>query len=312
MAALLRDAMLPNLVQTTEGVPAMVHGGPFGNIAHGCNSVIATRVALHLADWAITEAGFAFDLGGEKFFDIKCRGAGLDPAAVVLVATIRALKYHGGTARARLGVCDPERVQAGLANLEKHVDNVRCFDRPAVVALNRFGTDTDEEIEVIRKRCAEIGVSFAVSDHFARGGEGALELAQAVVDAAEPAAKPVRLLYPLDAPLLEKIYQVATQMYGAREVVLTGQAERDVEELRRLGYDRLPICVAKTQSSLSDDPRRRGCPQDFVVTVRELRVNAGAGFVVVLTGDIMRMPGLPRKPLAESLDWVDGRIVGLL
>ncbi len=312
MVALLADAVKPNLVQSIEGVPAFIHGGPFANIAHGCNSVIATRLALHLADWAITEAGFAFDLGAEKFFDIKCRAAGLDVAAVVLVATVRALKYHGGANLDQLGGNDPERVRAGLPNLEKHVENIVHFGEQPIVALNRFGSDSDEEIEVVRARCGELGVPFALSDHFARGGEGALELAQAVIDFAESEHKPFRPLYDLEATVPEKIFQVASKMYGARRVVLTKEAEKDLEDIRRLGFEKLPICIAKTQNSLSDDPKLRGRPLDFEVTVRELRVNSGAGFVVVLTGDILRMPGLPRKPLAESLDLVDGEIVGLL
>jgi len=312
MVALLADALKPNLVQSVEGVPAFVHGGPFANIAHGCNSVIATRLAMQVADWAVTEAGFAFDLGAEKFFDVKCRAAGLDTAAVVLVATIRALKYHGGANLDQLGTTDPERVAAGLPNLEKHVENIMHFGEQPIVALNRFGTDSDEEIEVVRARCKELGVPFAVSDHFARGGEGALELAQAVIDFAEQEHKPFHPLYELDATIPDKIYQVASKMYGARQVILTKEAQRDLEDVRRLGYEQLPICIAKTQNSLSDDPKLRGRPLDFEVTVRELRINSGAGFVVVLTGDILRMPGLPRKPLAESLDLVNGEIVGLL
>jgi len=312
MVALLADALKPNLVQSVEGVPAFVHGGPFANIAHGCNSVIATRLALQVADWAVTEAGFAFDLGAEKFFDIKCRAAGLDTAAVVLVATIRALKYHGGANLDQLGTTDPQRVAAGLPNLEKHVENIMHFGEQPIVALNRFGTDDDEEIEVVRARCEELGVPFAVSDHFGRGGEGALELAQAVIDFAEREHKPFHPLYDLGATIPDKIFQVASKMYGARQVVLTKEAQRDLEDVRRLGYEQLPICIAKTQNSLSDDPKLRGRPLDFEVTVRELRINSGAGFVVVLTGDILRMPGLPRKPLAESLDLVDGEIVGLL
>jgi len=312
MLALLADAMKPNLVQTIEGVPAFVHGGPFANIAHGCNSLVATRLALHLGDWAITEAGFAFDLGAEKFFDIKCRAAGLDTAAVVLVATIRALKYHGGLALGALAAPDAAAVAAGLPNLEKHIENIRHFGEQPIVALNKFGTDGDGEIDVVRRRCAELGVPFAVSDHFARGGEGAEELARAVMDFAEREHKPFHPLYPLDAPLPDKIFTVASKMYGARKVVFTKQAERDLEDVRALGYEKLPICIAKTQNSLSDDPKLRGRPQDFEVTVRGLHISAGAGFVVVLTGEILRMPGLPKKPLAEGIDLVDGRITGML
>ncbi len=311
MLALLADALKPNLVQSAEGVPAFIHGGPFANIAHGCNSVIATRLALHLTDWAVTEAGFAFDLGAEKFFDIKCRSAGLDVAAVVLVATVRALKFHGGSALETLTRPDAAAVAAGLPNLEKHVENIRHFGEQPIVALNRFASDTDEEIEVVRRRCADLGVPFALSDHFARGGEGSEELARAVIEFAESDHKPFEPLYPVEASIPDKIFTVASKMYGAREVVFTKQAERDLEDLVRLGYDKLPICIAKTQNSLSDDPKLRGRPQDFEVTVRSLHISAGAGFVVVLTGEILRMPGLPKRPLAESLDLVDGKIVGM-
>jgi len=311
MLALLRDALLPNLVQTLEGTPALVHGGPFANIAHGCNSVLATRLALHLADWAVTEAGFGFDLGAEKFFDIKCVGAGLDTAAVVLVATIRALKMHGGVALGALGTPDAAAVARGLPNLQKHIESIQLFGEPPVVALNRFGADTDEEIDVVRRCCAELGVPFAVSDHHACGGEGAMDLARTVMAHAEERSKPFTPLYDWKAPVPEKILAVARQMYGARNVVLTKTAERDLADLRRLGYEQLPICIAKTQNSLSDDPKLSGRPRDFDVTVRGIQINAGAGFLVVLTGDIMRMPGLPRKPLAESIDLQGDRIVGL-
>lgn len=311
MVALLADALRPNLVQSVEGVPAFIHGGPFANIAHGCNSVLATRLALHLADWAVTEAGFAFDLGAEKFFDIKCRVAGLDVAAVVLVATVRALKYHGGGALESLTEPNPELVELGLPNLEKHIENIRLFGKEPIVALNRFATDHPAEIEVVRKRCQELGVVVAEADHFARGGEGARELARAVLAVGRGPVQPFRPLYPLEAPLAQKIFLVASQMYGAKKVVFTKAAERELEDLERLGYHRLPICIAKTQNSLSDDPKLRGRPQDFEVTVRNLAVSAGAGFVVVLTGEILRMPGLPKRPLAEQIDYVDGKIVGL-
>jgi formate--tetrahydrofolate ligase len=311
MLALLRDALWPNLVQTGEGVPALVHGGPFANIAHGCNSVIATRLALHLSDWAITEAGFGFDLGAEKFFDIKCRTAGLDTHAVVLVATVRALKLHGGVALSALAHPDPEAVRRGLPNLEKHVENIGHFGEPPVVALNRFGSDTDEEIAVVAARCAELGVPFAVSDHFARGGEGALELARVVRAQASGRAAPFRPLYELSDPFPDKVLAVASRMYGARGVVLTREAERDLREVRRLGYESLPVCIAKTPASLSDDPKRRGRPRDFDVTVRSIQIQAGAGFLVALTGEILRMPGLPREPLAEVIDLRDGEVAGL-
>jgi formate--tetrahydrofolate ligase len=311
MLALLRDALWPNLVQTLEGTPALIHGGPFANIAHGCNSVIATRLALHLADWAITEAGFGFDLGAEKFFDIKCRSAGLDTAAVVLVATVRALKLHGGVARDALGTPDPEAARRGLPNLEKHVENIGCFDEVPVVALNRFGDDSAEEIDVVRERCAELGVPFAVSDHHARGGEGAEDLAKTVMAHADREARPFTPLYEPADPVPEKILAVARKMYGAGGVRLTKQARRDLREIERLGYAGLPICVAKTPASLTDDPKRHGRPEGFDVTVRSIQVNAGAGFLVVLTGDILRMPGLSRSPLAERIDLRDGEIIGL-
>jgi formate--tetrahydrofolate ligase len=311
MLALLRDALRPNLVQTLEGAPVLVHGGPFANIAHGCNSLIATRMAMHLADWTITEAGFGFDLGAEKFFDIKCAGAGLDTAAVVLVATVRALKLHGGMAIPDLERPDPGAVLRGLPNLDKHVENIRLFGEPPIVALNRFSADVDEEIRVVRDRCAELGVPFAVSDHFARGGEGAVDLARAVLEHADKRSKPFRPLYDWSQPVPEKIRAVAEKMYGARDVVFTKTAERDLQDVERLGYGKLPVCIAKTPASLSDDPKRRGRPSDFEVTVRGIQINAGAGFLVVLTGDIMRMPGLPRVPLATSIDLDGDRITGL-
>ncbi len=311
MLALLRDALWPNLVQTLEGTPVFVHGGPFANIAHGCNSVIATKTALHVADWVITEAGFGFDLGAEKFFDIKCVGAGLDTAAVVLVATIRALKRHGGVAASHLTAPAPAAVERGLVNLDKHVENIRIFGEPPVVALNRFANDSDEEIAVVRQRCTELGVPYAVTDHYARGGAGALDLADAVVAHAERSSRPFKPLYDWRQPVAEKILAVARQMYGARGVVFSQTAERDLDDIRRLGFETLPVCIAKTQSSLSDDPTRTGRPRDFDVTVRRLHINAGAGFVVALTGDILRMPGLPRNPLAEAIDLRDGAIVGL-
>jgi formate--tetrahydrofolate ligase len=311
MLALLREALWPNLVQTLEGTPALVHGGPFANIAHGCNSVLATRTAMQLADWAVTEAGFGFDLGAEKFFDIKCRSAGLEVAAVVLVATVRALKLHGGIAPGQLGRPDAEAVRRGLPNLEKHVENIRIFGEVPLVALNRFSADTEVEIEVVRARCAELGAPFAVSDHHARGGEGALALARAAIERAKGGGGSFRPLYPLEAPVEEKIAAVARAMYGARGVVFTRDARRDLRDVQRLGYERLPVCIAKTPASLSDEPTRRGRPEGFDVTVRSIQINAGAGFLVVLTGEILRMPGLPRTPLAEAIDVRDGRIVGL-
>jgi formate--tetrahydrofolate ligase len=311
MLALLADALKPNLAQTLEGVPALVHGGPFANIAHGCNSVLATRTALHLADWAVTEAGFGCDLGAEKFFDIKCRTAGFDPAAVVLVATVRALKMHGGRAKNELTTPDPAAVERGLPNLEKHIESVRHFEKPPVVALNRFGADTDEEIAVLRKRLEALSVPFATSDHHARGGEGAVELAKAVVAAASKPSPPFRPLYELSDSIPEKVGKIARKMYGARHVVFAKDAEKQIAEAEKLGFAGLPVCIAKTQNSLSDDPKLIGRPEGFDVTVRGIEVNAGAGFVVVLTGEIMRMPGLPKKPRAEDIDLVNGRIEGL-
>jgi len=310
MMALLADALSPNLVQTLEGVPALIHGGPFANIAHGCNSVIATRTALHLADWAITEAGFGFDLGTEKFFDIKCRSAGLDAAAVVLVATVRALKMHGGRDKAELTEPDADAVAKGLPNLEKHLETAQTFRKPAVVVLNKFSTDTDEEIDVVRRRCDELGTAFAVSDHHARGGDGAVELAKAVIETTSSASEPFKPLYELSDPIREKIRKVAKSAYGARDVIFTNVADRNIAEAEKLGYAELPICIAKTQNSLSDDPKLLGRP-DFEATVRGVEINAGAGFLVVLTGDILRMPGLPRRPRAEDIDFRDGKIQGL-
>ena len=311
MLALLRDALQPNLVQTLEGVPALVHGGPFANIAHGCNSVLATRMALHLADWAITEAGFGFDLGAEKFFDIKCAGAGLDTAAVVLVATVRALKLHGGVALADLGRADPAAVERGLPNLDKHVESIGCLGEVPIVALNQFAGDTAEEIAVVERHCRARELPFAVSDHHARGGRGAVALAEQVLRHAERRRQPFTPLYAWSQPVPEKVRAVARAMYGARDVQFTAAAQRDLADVRRLGYEGLPICIAKTQNSLSDDPSRRGRPTDFDVTVRGIQINAGAGFLVVLTGDILRMPGLPRQPLATALDLAGDVIVGL-
>jgi formate--tetrahydrofolate ligase len=311
MMALLLDALRPNLVQTLEGTPALLHGGPFANIAHGCNSVLATTMAMHLSDWTVTEAGFGFDLGAEKFFDIKCVGAGLDTAAVVLVATIRALKMHGGVPRKELERPDAEAVARGLPNLEKHIESIRTFGEPPVVAVNRFGADTDEEIAVVARGCAELGVPCATSDHHARGGEGAALLARTVMEHAEARSNPFRPLYDWSDPVPAKIEAVAAKMYGASGIDYTRRARRDLAAIEKLGYDRLPVCIAKIPGSLSDDALLRGRPSDFHITVREIQINAGAGFLVVLTGDILRMPGLPRLPLAESIDVRDGRIVGL-
>jgi formate--tetrahydrofolate ligase len=311
MMVLLKDALMPNLVQALGGVPALVHGGPFANIAHGCNSVIATKMALAHADWVVTEAGFAFDLGGEKFYDIKCTTAGLDPAAVVLVATIRALKRHGGLPPDRLTEPDPAAVERGLGNLEKHIENVQAFGTTPVVALNRFGTDAEEEIEVVRRACEAAGAPFAVTDHFARGAAGAEELAATVMAHACHGQHPFRRLYSPSAPLEEKMDAIARTMYGAAEVVYTADAQKDLAEIRRLGYGELPLCVAKTPASLSDDPSVVGRPEGFTVTVRGAVLAAGAGFVVPLLGNILRMPGLPKSPQAVRMDYRDGQVVGM-
>ncbi len=309
--ALLRDAILPNLVQTMGGTPAIVHGGPFANIAHGCNSVVATKLGLHLADWVITEAGFGFDLGAEKFYDIKCRSAGLDTAAVVLVASVRALKLHGGRPYKQLDQPDPAAVERGLPNLEKHIENIHLFTELPVVALNRFEGDTDEEVAVVREYCETHDVEFGVAEHFAKGGEGAVEVAEAVLRHADTDQTRFHPLYGLEDTVPEKIYAVATRMYGASDIAFTRQAQRDLEDVERLGFSKLPVCIAKTPSSLSDDPKLRGRPRDFEVTIRGIQINAGAGFLVVLTGDILRMPGLPRRPQANAIDLRDGSIVGL-
>lgn len=311
LLALLRDAMHPNLVQTLEGTPVLMHGGPFANIAHGCNSVFATRMAMHFADWAITEAGFGFDLGAEKFFDIKCRSAGLNPDAVVLVTTIRALKLHGGHDKSRLEERDVEAVRRGLENLDKHIESVAQFGKHPVVALNRFHSDTEDEISLVQARTARHGVRFAESRHFAEGGAGAVELAREVMAAAEGSSN-YKPLYDLDIPVFEKVQTVCRGMYGADDVAFTKEAEKDLRRVEELGLAGLPICIAKAPSSLSDDPALHGRPRDFQVTVRNIQINSGAGFLVVLTGDIMRMPGLPKKPLAQSVKFhADGTIDGI-
>jgi formate--tetrahydrofolate ligase len=313
MLALLRDALMPNLVQTPDGVPVFVHGGPFANIAHGCNSVLATRMALHHADYAVTEAGFGSELGAEKFFHIKCRSAGLDPAAVVVVATVRALKLHGRARKEALAQNDPAAVHAGLPNLEAHLANVAAFGKPAVVALNRFAGDDEAEIAVVREACARAGARFAVAEHFVRGGAGAAALAEEVIAACEEgAARPFTPLYALaDAPE-EKIRTVARRLYGAADVEFDGRARRDLERAATLGCDRLPVCIAKPPSTLSGRPLDLGRPRGFTLTVREVEIARGAGFLVALTGDLFRMPGLPRRPQALAMDLgADGSIVGL-
>jgi formate--tetrahydrofolate ligase len=309
--ALLRDAVNPNLVQTLEGTPVFVHGGPFANIAHGCNSVFATRMAMHFSDWTITEAGFGFDLGAEKFFDIKCRSAGLDPDAVVLVTTIRALKMHGGMSKDRLTEPDTDAVRQGLENLDKHIESVQLFNKQPIVALNRFENDTDDEIRLVQERANQDDVFFAESRHFAEGGKGAEDLARQVMSAVNE-GRAYQPLYDLDIPVVEKIRAVSKDMYGADDVAFTKEAEKDLSRVEELGMSDLPICIAKAPSSLSDDPALHGRPRDFEVTVRNIQINSGAGFLVVLTGAIMRMPGLPRKPKALHVKLhPDGTIEGI-
>jgi len=308
MMALLRDALQPNLVQSFEGTPAFVHGGPFANIAHGCNSVIATRMAMHYSDWAITEAGFGFDLGAEKFFDIKCRLAELDPDAVVLVTTVRALKMHGGKDKKDLEAQDLIAVKQGLENLDKHIESVKLFNKYPVVALNRFASDTDEEIVLIRDRCIEHGVSFAETTHHADGGKGAIALAKAVMASVEK-NQPFAPLYHLDLPVVDKVRAVSRAMYGADDVAFSKQAEKDLKHVEQLGLSHLPICIAKAPSSLSDDPTLHGRPRDFEVTVSSIQINAGAGFLVILTGNIMRMPGLPKHPAANDIKLLENGVI---
>lgn len=312
MAALLKDAVKPNLVQTLENVPAIIHGGPFANIAHGCNSVMATKTCLKLAEYTITEAGFGADLGAEKFFDIKCRYAGLKPDAVVLVATVRALKMHGGVPKSELQTPNVEAVKKGIVNLEKHIENVKKFGVPLVVAINIFAQDTPEELEAVREHCAKHGVNVALSDVFARGGEGGVELAKEVIALAESGQADFHPIYPLEMSLKEKIETVAKEIYGADGVNYSKDAEKALKEFEELGYGNLPICMAKTQYSFSDDQNLLGRPSGFTITIKNCRISAGAGFIVVLTGDIMTMPGLPNIPAAEKIDVSDeGVISGL-
>jgi formate--tetrahydrofolate ligase len=301
MAALLKDAINPNLVQTIENTPAIIHGGPFANIAHGCNSVRATRLALELGDYAVTEAGFGSDLGAEKFFDIKCRKANLKPECVVLVATVRALKHNGGN-----------NLEKGIINLKTHIENLKKFSVPVVVAINRFHTDTDSELEYIQGYCSELGVKAIPAEIFARGGEGGTELAQAVIDTVENQKSEFKPLYDLDLPIKEKLLIIAREIYRADGVDFTKQAEKSIKDIEALGFSGLPVCVAKTQYSLSDDPTKLGKPEGHRITVRELRLSAGAGFIVALTGDIMTLPGLPKVPAANNIDIDDdSKITGL-
>lgn len=309
MAALLKDAVKPNLVQTLENVPAIIHGGPFANIAHGCNSVMATKTALKLADYTITEAGFGADLGAEKFFDIKCRYAGLKPDAVVLVATVRALKMHGGVPKTDLATPDVEAVKRGIVNLEKHIENIKQYGLPLVVAINAFAQDTPEELEAVRSHCAAHGVNVALSEVFAKGGEGGIELAKEVVALATSGKAGFKLLYGEELSLKEKIETIAKKIYGAVGVNYTKEANNALKDFEKMGYGHLPVCMAKTQYSFSDDPALLGRPEGFEITIKNCRIAAGAGFVVVLTGDIMTMPGLPKVPAAEKIDVSDDGVI---
>ena len=311
LTLLFKDAIKPNLVQTLEGTPAIIHGGPFANIAHGCNSVMATKFALKLADVVITEAGFGADLGAGKFLDIKCRFAGIHPDAVVIVATVRALKMHGGLAKTELGKVDMEALKKGLANLTKHIENVQKFGLPAVVAINAFPTDTKEELDFVEAECNAMGAEVALSEVWAKGGAGGLELAKKVMAATE---KPnnFKYMYDVEQSIPEKITAIAKEIYGADGVSFTAAAKKQLAEIEELGMDKMPVCMAKTQYSLSDDQTKLGRPSGFTITVRELRIAAGAGFIVALTGNILTMPGLPKKPAAENMDIdINGKITGL-
>lgn len=312
MAALLKDAIKPNLVQTLENTPALMHGGPFANIAHGCNSVTATRLALKLGDYCITEAGFGADLGAEKFLDIKCRCAGLKPSCVVIVATIRALKYNGGVPKTELSKENTVALKNGIVNLETHIENMRKYGLPVVVAINRFATDTEAEIETIEAFCKEKDVPVSLTEIFARGGEGGKELAEKVVKTIETKEAHFKPIYDEKLSIKEKLNVLAKEIYRAGDVVFTSNAEKAISEIEKLGKDKLPICVAKTQYSLSDDPQKLGSPKGFTLTVRDVRLSAGAGFIVALTGDIMTMPGLPKQPAAYKIDVDDdGNVSGL-
>ncbi len=312
MALLMKDAIKPNLVQTLENTPVFIHGGPFANIAHGCNSVVATKLALKVADYAITEAGFGADLGAEKFYDLKCRYAGLKPAATVIVATVRALKMNGGVAKDNLNEENLDALAKGIVNLEKHIENVAKFGVPSIVAINRFPSDTQAELDFVAQRCRELGAEFALSEVFTKGGEGGIELAKAVVDIVENKKSDFKVLYELDLPITEKIEKICKEIYGADGVNFTKEATNAIKKYEDLGYGNLPICMAKTQYSLTDDQTRLGRPTGFTITIREIRLSAGAGFLVAITGAIMTMPGLPKVPAALRMD-IDsqGRISGL-
>lgn len=312
MTALLKDAIKPNLVQTLEHTPCFIHGGPFANIAHGCNSVQATKLAMKLGDYTITEAGFGADLGAEKFMDIKCRMAGLNPDAVVIVATVRALKYNGGVAKADLKSENVDALKKGIVNLEKHIENMQSYGVPVVVAINRFDTDSNEELSAVIDRCKELGAQCALSEVFAKGGEGGLELAEKVIDAVENGKACYKPAYDVNMTIEEKIYALVTKIYGGKDVVYSPKSVKQIKRLEELGLDKKPVCMAKTQYSLSDNPKLLGRPEGFTVTVSNVRVSNGAGFIVVETGDIMVMPGLPKIPAANNIDVdADGKITGL-
>lgn len=312
LTLLFKDAIKPNLVQTLEGTPALIHGGPFANIAHGCNSVIATKTALKLADIVVTEAGFGADLGAEKFLDIKCRMANLKPSAVVIVATIRALKMHGGLAKTELNKIDFAALKNGMANLLKHIENIQAFHLPAVVAINVFPTDTKEELQLVEEECKKLGADVAISEVHAKGGQGGIALAEKVLSAMENKPNNFAPIYDVEKSIAEKIETIAKTIYGADGIIFTNEASKQLKEIEALQLDKMPICMAKTQYSLSDDETKRGRPTNFKITVRELKVSAGAGFIVALTGNILTMPGLPKKPAAEAMDIDEyGKIVGL-
>ncbi len=312
MTALLKDALKPNLVQTLENTPAFVHGGPFANIAHGCNSVTATKMALKVSDIAVTEAGFGADLGAEKFYDIKSRYANLHPDATVIVATVRALKMHGGVAMDQLKEENLEALAAGMENLEKHIENVQKFGVPAVIAINRFPDDTEEELELVREKCEEMGAAVALSEVWAKGGEGGIELAEKVIDALENKESKFDFLYDLDASIEEKIETIAEEVYGADGVDYSDEAKAQIKEYKKMGYSNLPICMAKTQNSISDNPNLKGRPTGYRISVRDISLSAGAGFLVPATGPVLKMPGLPKRPSAEAIDIdANGKISGL-
>jgi formate--tetrahydrofolate ligase len=311
MAALLKDALKPNLIQTLENTPAIVHGGPFANIAHGCNSVRATKTALKIADYCITEAGFGADLGAEKFLDIKCRMAGLKPDAIVLVATVRALKYNGGVPKDQLSAENLDALKKGIVNLEKHIENLQKYDVPVVVTLNSFVTDTEAETSFVKDFCISRGCSFALSEVWEKGGEGGVELAKTLLETLETKESHYHPLYKDELSLEEKIETIAKEIYGADGVNYSSTAKKQLEKLTKLGFSNMPVCIAKTQYSLSDDPSLLGRPTNYNIEVRECYVSAGAGFVVVITGQIMTMPGLPKAPAALGIDVVDGKITGL-